>query len=63
MKLLTGQDPQPRTQLFNTPTQLFQPKLITKDNVKSDLVDPGIVKSSDICTGTYTSACSSIGLS
>ena len=62
VKLLTGQDPGAKANLFNTPTTLFEPKLITRDNVKTDLVDPGIVKTSDICTGTYTSACSSLGL-
>ena len=63
VKLLTGQDPQPQTQLFNTPTQLFQPKLITKDNVKSDLVAPGIVKAGDLCTGSYTTSCQTLGIS
>jgi len=63
VKLLSGEDPAPKTTLFNTPTQLFDPKLITKDNVKSDLVTPGIIKASDICTGTYATACASLGLS
>lgn len=62
VKLLTGQDPGPKANLFSTPTTLFDPKLITRENVKADLVDPGIVKASDICTGEYASACSSIGL-
>lgn len=60
--LLTGKDPGPKANLFNTPTTLFDPKLITKDNVKADLIDPGIVKTSDICTGEYAKACSGLGL-
>jgi D-xylose transport system substrate-binding protein len=63
VKLLSGEDPAPKATLFATPTQLFDPKLITKDNVKSDLVTPGIVKASDICTANYATACAGLGLS
>ncbi|HEY0816485.1 MAG TPA: sugar ABC transporter substrate-binding protein [Pseudonocardia sp.] len=63
VKLLSGEDAAPKTTLFNTPTQLFDPKLITKDNVKTDLVTPGIMKASDICTGNYATACAGLGLS
>lgn len=63
VKLLTGQDPASKAQLFNTPTELFDPKLITKDNVKTDLVTPGIMKAADICTSAYASACGTLGLS
>jgi D-xylose transport system substrate-binding protein len=61
--LLSGKAPEAKTQLFSTPTQLFEPTLIVKDDVKSGLVDKGIVKASDICTGTYQTACASLGLS
>ncbi len=63
VKLLSGQAPAGQANLFNTPTQLFDPKLVTKDDVKADLVTPGIVKASDICTGVYATACASLGLS
>jgi D-xylose transport system substrate-binding protein len=62
-KLLSGEDPGGKTKLFDTPTQLFDPKLITQQNVQSDLIAPGIVKSSDICTANYASACQKLGVS
>jgi D-xylose transport system substrate-binding protein len=60
--LLTGKAPQAPTTLFNTPTQLFQPTLVTKDNVKAELFDKKIVAPGDICTATYAAACSAIGV-
>jgi len=63
VKLLGGQTPDGKSNLFNTPTQLFDPKLVTKDSVKTDLVTPGIMKTGDICTSTYATACTALGLS
>ena len=63
VKLLGGQAPPAKTTLFNTPTQLFDPTLITKDNLKSALVTPGIMKASEICTAEYMPGCTNLGLS
>jgi len=60
--LLTGKAPQAPTTLFATPTQLFQPTLVTKENVKTELFDKKIVAPGDICTPTYAAACSAIGV-
>lgn len=61
--LLKGEAPKANTQLFNTPSKLFTPAVITKDNIKAEIFDKNIAKASAICTGTYASACSKLGIS
>jgi D-xylose transport system substrate-binding protein len=48
--------------LFGTPSQLFKPTLITPQNVESQLVKPGYLKASAICTPTYAAACKKYGV-
>jgi len=59
-----GQKPAGETTLFNTPSKLFTPQVVTKDNLKQVLVAPaGPLKASDICTVEYASACKALGIS
>ena len=59
---VSGQKPAGETTLFDTPTRLFQPTVVTAENLKQVLVDSGELKASDICTGEYAAACSRTGL-
>ncbi len=66
--LLEGGSPQSDTVLFNTPTQLFTPTLVTADNLKSEIVDKDvngkpIEPASVLCTGRYVAGCQKLGIS
>ena len=51
------------TKLFGATSQLFNPTLITPQNVQADLVQPGFLKAAAICTSTYAAACKKYGVS
>jgi D-xylose transport system substrate-binding protein len=45
----------------DVPSVLLTPEAITKDNIKV-VLDDGLVKKSDVCTGKYASLCTDAGL-
>lgn len=58
-----GQKPAGETTLFDTPSKLFVPKVITKENIATDLLTPdGALKISEVCTPTYAAACAAAGV-
>lgn len=59
---LAGQAPKGDTTLFNTPTQLFTPTVITQSNLKAAVVDKGIATADQLCTGSYTDGCKKLGI-
>lgn len=66
--LLNGKQPNPAgggklTTVFGAPTMLFVPKVITKDNLKAEIIDTGIAKAADLCTGAYAAGCKTLGIS
>ena len=63
MGLIRGQKPEADTTLFGTPTQLYKPTLITRDNLKAQIIDKGIAKASQLCTGRYAAGCRELGIS
>lgn len=58
-----GEKPAGKTTLFDTPSQLFVPAVVTKDNLKEKLIDSGELKLSAICTKEYAKDCARLGLS
>ena len=58
-----GEKPAGKTTLFDTPSELFVPSVVTKENLKEKLVDSGELKASDICKGEYAKGCAALGLS
>lgn len=58
-----GKKPAGKTTLFNTPSQLFVPTVVTTENLKETLVTSGILKASDICTAAYQAGCTKLGIS
>jgi D-xylose transport system substrate-binding protein len=40
-----------------------EPEVITKANMKADMIDPGYVPASQICTSAYAAACKAAGIS
>jgi D-xylose transport system substrate-binding protein len=62
-KFLQGEKPAGKTTLFGTPSQLFVPNVVTKENLKKYLIDSGELKASDICTKEYAKDCAELGIS
>jgi D-xylose transport system substrate-binding protein len=42
---------------------IFDPIVVTKDNVKDTIIKDGLLKASDICTADYADACKAAGIS
>lgn len=57
-----GEKPAGKTTLFNTPSELFVPTVVTAKNLKETLIDSGIMKASELCTPTYAAACAKAGI-
>ena len=66
-QLLQGETPKSTTTLFDTPTQLFTPTLVTSHNLKAEIVDKDvngkpIEDASVLCTGRYAAGCKELGI-
>jgi D-xylose transport system substrate-binding protein len=59
---LSGESPKAETTLFNTPSQLFKPMVITAENLKAEVVDKGFENAKDLCTGRYIEGCKRLGI-
>lgn len=59
---LQAQTPKSETTVFDTPSQLFVPEVVTADNVKKAMFDSGITKAAQACTGVYAAGCAKLGI-
>lgn len=62
-QFIQGKKPEAKTTLFNTPSQLFVPTVVTKENVKEVVIDTGEIKASELCTEEYAKDCQELGIS
>ncbi|MCB5411244.1 substrate-binding domain-containing protein [Pseudogemmobacter faecipullorum] len=62
VKLLAGETPQATTTLYDTPSQLFVPAVVTQANIKELIFDAGIQTSAEVCTAEYADACAALGI-
>lgn len=62
VELIQGKKPQASTTLYNTPSQLFTPAVITAKNIKAEILDKKIQTYAQVCTGDYTAACQKLGI-
>jgi D-xylose transport system substrate-binding protein len=60
--LMKGQVPQSTHTLYDTPSQLFTPAVVTRENIKAEIFDAGIQTAADVCTGEYAAGCSELGI-
>jgi simple sugar transport system substrate-binding protein/D-xylose transport system substrate-binding protein len=58
----SGKPPAAKTTLFDTPSQLFVPKVVTRENVKELLIDSGEIKAADLCSKEYAKDCADLGI-
>ncbi|MGP3911150.1 ABC transporter substrate-binding protein [Nonomuraea sp. 10N515B] len=61
-EFMQGKKPAGKTTLYNTPSELFTPTVVTKENIKEVLFDSGIMKAAEICTGAYAKGCAELGI-
>lgn len=61
--ILCGETPTTEFSLFDTPSQLFTPTVVTKENVKEIIFDSGIYTVDQVCTTEYAAACTELGIS
>ncbi|MFF0311860.1 sugar ABC transporter substrate-binding protein [Streptosporangium sp. NPDC004379] len=57
-----GEKPAGKTKLYDTPSELFTPTVVTKDNINEVLFQSGIMKASEACTGEYAKGCAELGI-
>lgn len=62
VELIQGKKPQASTTLYNTPSQLFTPAVITAKNIKAEIFDKKIQTYAQVCTDEYTAACQKLGI-
>lgn len=60
--ILSGNTPEPETTLFDTPSKLFVPTVVTQENVKEAIFDAGIYTAAEVCTEEYADACAALGI-
>ncbi|MCW6507860.1 ABC transporter substrate-binding protein [Lichenifustis flavocetrariae] len=65
--LLSGETPKAETTLFDTPSKLFVPALVTAENLKAEIVDKmvngkPIETAAVLCTDRYAEGCKKLGI-
>lgn len=61
-QFLSGTTPEAATTLYDTPSQLFVPAVITRENIKAEIFDKGVQTPEQVCTGEYAAACAELGI-
>jgi D-xylose transport system substrate-binding protein len=61
-QFISGKTPEAKTTLYDTPSELFVPAVITAENIKAEIFDKGITPVADVCTGDYVAACDKLGI-
>ncbi|MBB3962940.1 ABC transporter substrate-binding protein [Rhizobium metallidurans] len=62
VQLIKGEKPEAKTTLYNTPSQLFIPAVVTAENIKAEIFDKKIQTPEQICTGEYAEGCKKLGI-
>jgi simple sugar transport system substrate-binding protein/D-xylose transport system substrate-binding protein len=61
-QFVKGEKPAGETTLFDAPSQLFDPTVVTLENLAEVLSESDQIKPSDVCTGEYAAACATAGI-
>src|SRR5690606_3159979 len=62
VQFLNGETPEPKTTLYETPSELFVPAVVTAENIKAEIFDKGIQTPEEVCTGEYAEGCKALGI-
>ena len=62
MEFLSGGAPKAETTLYDTPSKLFVPAVVTQENLKAEIIDKKIQTPAELCTGRYADGCKKLGI-
>lgn len=60
---LQDEPPEGDTTLFETPSRLFEPTVVTRENVKEIIFDSNFYGPEEVCTGEFEAGCEELGIS
>lgn len=61
-EFMQGKKPAGKTTLYDTPSELFVPTVVTKENINEVLFQSGLMKAAEACTGEYAKGCTELGI-
>ncbi|WP_049579797.1 substrate-binding domain-containing protein [Streptomyces sp. SBT349] len=61
-QFVSGEEPEGETTLFDTPTMLFEPTVVTGENIAEVLAESDQISPNEVCTGGYAAACDAAGV-
>lgn len=62
VQLLAGETPKAETTLYNTPSKLFVPAVVTAKNFKAEIIDKNIATADQLCVDRYAEGCKALGI-
>lgn len=62
VKFLNGETPEAKATLYDTPSELFVPVVVTRENIKAEIFDKQLAAASEVCTGAYADGCKELGI-
>jgi D-xylose transport system substrate-binding protein len=62
VQIANGEEPEPPAEYEDVPAWIFDPIVVTADNVADTVIADGYYSASDICTDDYADACAAAGI-
>lgn len=62
VQFLNGETPVAEMSLYDTPSQLFVPAVVTRENLKAEIIDKGINTAAELCVDRYAAGCTELGI-
>ncbi|ENS98577.1 hypothetical protein B989_02846 [Brucella sp. 56/94] len=62
VQLLGDKAPKAETTLYNTPSKLFVPVVVTAENLKAEIIDKKVVPAATLCVDRYAEGCKKLGI-
>ena len=62
VKMLNGETVEPKTTLYDTPSELFVPEVVTRENIKEAVFDAGTADPAEVCVDRYEEGCRELGI-
>lgn len=62
VQFLNGETPKAEMSLYDTPSQLFVPAVVTRENLKAEIIDKGILTAAELCVDRYAAGCAELGI-
>ena len=62
VQFLNGETPKAEMSLYDTPSQLFVPAVVTRENLKAEIIDKHINTAAELCVDRYAAGCAELGI-